>query len=193
LSPSGGVDDDFPHTLVALCSMSSLAWQTLIAETVTSLNGRIQQISATNAGILNLGGAGALYAARANELLNIVISAAGYSSRTVIAVNGRVVHSATSSRDTRVQSMYIGRRKASDSENWTGPLYLLAVLPQALNEAQTQDLSRNCFRLLRPTSFTSLPEYAGTAAATYTLTQATYVPGSLTSTSVTPRIVRTKA
>jgi hypothetical protein len=35
-------------------------------------------------------------------------------------------------------------------------------------------------------------ETAG-AVATYTMTQATYVPGSLTSTSVTPRIVRTKA
>jgi hypothetical protein len=36
-------------------------------------------------------------------------------------------------------------------------------------------------------------ETAGTAPATYTLTSATYVPSSLTSTSVTPRIVRTKA
>jgi len=37
-----------------------------------------------------------------------------------------------------------------------------------------------------------IPE-SSVSAATYTLTSATYVPGSLTSTSVTPRIVRTKA
>jgi hypothetical protein len=37
-----------------------------------------------------------------------------------------------------------------------------------------------------------IPE-SSVSAATYTLTSATYVPGSLTSTSVAPRIVRTKA
>jgi hypothetical protein len=34
---------------------------------------------------------------------------------------------------------------------------------------------------------------AVSTSATYTLTSVTYVPGSLTSTSVTPRIVRAKA
>jgi hypothetical protein len=76
-----------------------------------------------------------------------------------------------------------GRAGASGGEeDWVGGLTLTQV-----NSPTVADHPRiiypSCRRILMPSA----------ATTTYTLTSATYVPGSLTSSSVTPRIVRTKS
>jgi len=190
LSPSGGANDDFPHTLILVCSMSSLAWQTAIVPVSGTGGGRIQVFSATNAGLLSLANISNLYTARRNEVLNVVVSARGFSDRTVVAINGKILHSAVSSKDTRVAPMYIGRRQVSDSENWTGPVYMLAILPTALNEGKTQWLSRDCFALLRKPKMAWAAFSVGAAVTAPTLTAA--IAHNLGSTTVTPRVTFTR-
>jgi hypothetical protein len=76
-----------------------------------------------------------------------------------------------------------------DGGSVAGYVYMVAVWNRVLNESEILKLNDNPWQLFAPRRVI-IPS-AAAAAGIYTLSNATYAPGSLTATAVTPRVTVT--
>lgn len=110
----------------------------------------------------------------------------GVANTHAAFVDGRLVGS-TSSTFTVSSVIRIGANGFNGGIN--AALYLL--WDRALSDAEIREISANPWQVFEPRRIW-MPATAG-AASTYTLSNATYVPGSITASGVTPRVTVTVA
>jgi hypothetical protein len=119
------------------------------------------------------------------------VSVAGNNGRHFIAGNGKTIATSTPTSTYTHGVSGICAGPTAETLQWVSGLHYLAFAPVVVPDAVLLELTANPWRLFQPRRI-YIPT-ATAAASTYTLSAATYVPGSLTATGVTPRVTVTVA